>query len=122
MNCNLAAFEHYDGYAVMPQMKVGDLLYMVREDENKYDHNAIALFYVPKKDMPQGVDIFPIPVQGKEVKAVHVGYIPAVSNSELAMMFDFGHSDIFECRIAAINPEEHPNQQIRIRINLLRKK
>lgn len=121
MNCNLAAFEHYDGYAVMPQMKVGDLLYMVREEDNKYDHKAIALFYVPAQ-MPQGVDAFPIPVQGQEVEAVHVGYIPAVSNSELAMMFDFGHSDIFECRISAINPEEHPNQQIRIRVNLLRKK
>lgn len=109
MNCNLAAFEHYDGYAVMPKMKVGDLLYMVREDENKYDHKAIALFYVPKKEMPQGVDAFSIQVQGKEVKAVHIGYIPAVSNSELAMMFDFGHSDIFECRISTLNPEGLPN-------------
>lgn len=121
LNCNLAAFEHHDGYAVRSQMKVGEPLYMLREDENRYDHNAIALFYVPK-EMPEGVDSQDITVAGKKLKAVHVGYIPANCNSELAMLLDFGYGGIFECRISGILPDEHPNQQIRIRVNLLRKK
>ncbi len=120
LNCNLAAFEHYDGYAVRAQMKAGDRLYMVREDENRYDNNAIALFYVPK-EMPEGVDTQVVKVGGKNLEAVHVGYIPANCNSELAMLLDFGHGGIFECRISGILPDEHPNQQIRIRVNLLRK-
>lgn len=121
LNCNLAAFEHHDGYAVRPQMKVGEPLYMVREDENRYDHNAIALFYVPK-EMPEGVDSQVITVGDKKLEAVHVGYLPANCNSELATLLDFGHGGIFECRISGILPDEHPNQQIRIRVNLLRKK
>lgn len=44
LNCHLAGFGHTEGYLVLDQMKPGDKLMMVREDENKYDHNAIALF------------------------------------------------------------------------------
>ncbi|MCQ2335244.1 MAG: HIRAN domain-containing protein [Paludibacteraceae bacterium] len=128
LNANLAGFEHYDGYSVLPQMKVGDELFMVREDENKHDRDAIALFYIPN-EMPNGVDVTDITIQTlnerKEyeemlMQAVHVGYIPASCNSDLAKFFDFGHGDIFECRISAIRPDEHPNQQIKIRVNLLR--
>lgn len=121
LGCNLAAFEHCDGGAVMAQMKVGDKLYMLREDENKFDHNAIALLYVPK-NMPEDVDTYAIDVQGSTLEAIHVGYIPAHCNSELATMLDFGYGDIFECRISSITPDAHPNQQIHIRVNLLRKK
>jgi hypothetical protein len=53
---------------------------------------------------------------------VHVGYIPASCNTQLAMFMDYGHQGIFECVITSINKEVHPNQQVQIRVNLLRKK
>lgn len=121
LNCNLAGFEHYDGYAILPQMKVGDELFMVREDENKYDSNAIALFYKPK-NMPECADVITISAKEQDIEVIHVGYIPAACNNQLAKLMDFGHGNIFECRISGIDNDAHPNQQVRIRINLLRQK
>ena len=53
LNCNLAGFGHTEGYLVLDEMRPGDKLYMVREDENKHDLDAIALFYVPKHELPK---------------------------------------------------------------------
>jgi len=99
LNCNLAGFGHTEGYLVLDQMKPGDRLTMMREDENKYDHEAIALFYGDQ----------------------HVGYIPKQLNSQLAMFLDFGHADIFECVITSVDKDEHPNEQVQIRVNLLKR-
>lgn len=99
LNCHLAGFGHTEGYLVLDQMKSGDKLMMVREDENKYDHNAIALFYGD----------------------LHVGYIPHLLNEQLAMFLDYGYGDIFECVITSVDKDEHPNHQVQIRINLLRR-
>lgn len=123
LNCNLAGFGHTDGYLVLNEMKPGDKLYMVREDENRHDEDAIALFYLPKQELPEGTELHEIPVwkQKKMVKALHVGYIPAAQNRQLAMMLDYGHAGIFDCVITYVDKEEHPNQQVQIRVNLLRK-
>lgn len=99
LNCNLAGFGHTEGYLVLDQMKPGDKLMMVHEDENKYDHDAVALFYGD----------------------LHVGYIPRPLNTQLAMFLDYGHGDIFECVITSVDKDAHPNQQLQIRINLLRR-
>ena len=147
LNCNLAGFGHTEGYLVFDQMRPGDKLLMVREDENKHDSDAIALFYVQKQKLPANIEthILQISSQGetqvidelttaepaangksksqrKTLEAVHVGYIPASSNTQLAMFMDYGHQNIFECVITSINKEAHPNQQVQIRVNLLRKK
>ena len=127
-NCNLAGFGHAEGYLVLDEMRPGDRLYMVREDENKHDSNAIALFYVPKKELPKDTELFTISLgkqkktdgQERTVAALHVGYIPSNSNKQLAMLMDYGHKDIFECLITSIDKDEHPNQQVQIRVNLLR--
>lgn len=99
LNCHLAGFGHTEGYTVLDQLKPGDKLTMLREDENKYDHEAIALFYGD----------------------LHIGYIPQQYNSLLAMFMDFGYTDIFECVITAVDKTQHPNEQVRIRVNLLRR-
>jgi len=99
LNCNLAGFSHTEGYMVLDDMKPGQLLTMIREDENKFDKEAIALFY----------------------HDLHVGYIPACENGELAMLMDYGWSELFECRITQVNKEAHPEHQVQIRVNLLRK-
>ena len=129
LNCNLAGFGHTEGYLVLDEMRPGDKLYMLREDENKHDFDAIALFYIPKKELPKDTELFTLSLGKskkaggleKTVAALHVGYIPSNSNKQLAMLMDYGHKDIFECVITSTDKEEHPNQQVQIRVNLLRK-
>ena len=128
LNCNLAGFGHTEGYLVLDEMRPGDKLYMIREEDNKHDSDAIALFYVPKRQLPKDTQVFTITIgksktneQGITTEALHVGYIPCDSNQRLALMMDFGYHDIFECVITSIDKEKHPNQQIQIRVNLLKK-
>lgn len=129
LNCNLAGFGHTEGYLVLDEMCPGDKLYMVREDENKHDLDAIALFYIPKKELPKDAELLTLSLgkpkkagaQERTVAALHVGYIPSASNKQLALLMDYGHKDIFECVITSVDKDEHPNQQVQIRVNLLRK-
>lgn len=96
LNCNLAGFGHTEGYMVLDELKPGTRLTMVREDENKHDHEAIALFY----------------------GETHVCYIPRQANSMLATFMDYGYADIFECAVTSVDKDEHPNEQVQIRVNL----
>lgn len=153
LNCNLAGFGHTEGYLVLDEMRPGDKLLMLREDENKHDSDAIALFYVPKQKLSENVQTHLIGFNGRKyfvfedeilsdveadlavinkkkkahykgefVEALHVGYIPASSNNQLASMLDMGYVEIYECVITRINKEVHPNQQVQIRVNVLQNK
>ena len=149
LNCNLAGFGHTEGYLVLDEMRPGDKLLMVREDENRHDSDAIALFFVPKHQLPKNTQTHLIAFDGKKyavcetdvetdlaasgkngkvkntdevVGALHVGYIPANSNSQLASMLDMGYAAIYECVITHIDKEAHPNQQVWIRVNVLENK
>ncbi|MCM1035510.1 MAG: HIRAN domain-containing protein [Paludibacter sp.] len=95
----MTGFGYTEGYLVLDRMQPGDKLTMIREDENKYDHEAIALFY----------------------GELHVGYIPKRFNSQPAMLMDFGYAEILECVITSVDKEAHPNEQVQIRVNLLRR-
>ncbi len=149
LNCNLAGFGHTEGYLVLDEMRPGDKLLMVREDENKHDNDAIALFYVSKHKLPEDVQTHLIRFDGKRYvalevdvesditalskkgkvqrnkeirEALHVGYIPASNNNQLASMFDMGYAAIYECVVTNIDKEMHPNQQVQIRVNVLENK
>ena len=153
LNCNLAGFGHTEGYAILDRMHAGDRLLMVREEDNRHDNDAIALFYVPKQKLSENVQTHLIGFDGRKylvfedeklvdveadlaasrikrksqhkrdvVEALHVGYIPASSNSQLASMLDMGYAAIYECVITRIDKEAHPNQQVQIRVNVLQNK
>lgn len=72
-------FQYYLGEEMIDKMKVGDMLELVRERENKYDKDAIALHF-----------------QGKKI-----GFIPAESNETLAKLIDAQLLEL-HCEIAAI--------------------
>ena len=118
ISCNLAGFGHADGHLVLKEIRPGDKLLMCREEDNKHDHEAIALFYVPKGEWPQGACKHNVE---KFKHAIHVGYIPAAHNSQLAMFMDYGHEDIFDCTIININRDAHPENKVQIRVSLLGK-
>jgi hypothetical protein len=90
----VAGFTHYDGCVVFNELKIGTPLQLVREDENAYDHDAVAIFY----------------------GNTHIGYVPSSKNEQLASMLDLGHSDLFEVYVQSIDSTAHPEEQVHIGI------
>lgn len=99
MDGHVAGFKYYDGIEVFNQLRIGEELHLVRENNNAYDPEAIALHW-------------------KESK---LGYIPRDMNKDLAKFIDMGHGDIFKVLINRISPDEIPNNQIGIIIKIREK-
>lgn len=73
LQCFVAGFQHYEGMNLLAQMNEGDLLELVREPENKFDPNAVALHW-----------------QGKKI-----GFIPAAINEMLRLLLDTDALSLF---------------------------
>ena len=65
-------------------------LELVREDYNRYDPNAVAIYY---KDMK-------------------LGFIPKNKNEMISQFIEMGHNDVFEVRVCQIDEEAHPEHQV----------
>lgn len=94
LSCNVAAFSHYEGCTVFNELHIGSQLCLIREDENAYDHDAVAIFY----------------------GNTHIGYVPGSKNEQLASMLDLGHGDLFEVYVQRLDPTAHPEQQVHVGI------
>lgn len=90
----IAGFQRYEGAAVFDQLKVGTALSLVPEFDNPYDPDALALY----------------------LGQTMIGYVPRDLNETIAQLLYFGHSEIFECRILQVNPENDPWKQVRVGI------
>lgn len=88
----IAGFQRYDGAFVFNQLQVGTVLSLVPVFDNPYDPDAIALHF----------------------NSTMLGYIPREKNSVISQLLYFGHSDVFECRITQVNPDEDPWKQVRV--------
>lgn len=97
--CNVAAFSYYKGEEVIGLLKAGKKIRLVREKENKYDKQAVAVFFGD----------------------THIGYIPRQQNEALSKLLDMGYADIFETSINRVDTNVHPEQQVQIVIYLKRK-
>ena len=95
-NFSLAGFTYYDGIEVFQELKVGTLLTMQAEPENKYDPNAVAIYYGDKK----------------------LGFIPKEENKQIFQFLTLGHTDLFETRINRISPESHPEKQVGVLVRI----
>ncbi|WP_276978885.1 HIRAN domain-containing protein [Flavobacterium filum] len=62
----VAGFQYYDGIKSLEYMKTGDVLNLIREPENTYDDNAIALYWQNHK----------------------IGFVPRDINAVLAALLD----------------------------------
>ncbi|MGX7163949.1 HIRAN domain-containing protein [Enterococcus massiliensis] len=89
---HLAAFAYYDGLMVIDELSLGQVVELKPEPDNPHDPNAVAIYY-------------------KEHK---IGYVPEAKNDFLSTMLYFGHGDIFEARIQAMNLQQHPERQFRV--------
>lgn len=99
LSCNVAAFTYHEGCEVFDKLKIGKKVTLVREDENPYDHNAVAIFF----------------------SEAHIGYIPRRKNETIAKFLDLGYADIFDARIQSVEPTAHPEEQVSIVIYVKRK-
>lgn len=72
LQCFVRGFKFYEGKNLLPQMKVGDMLELVREPKNEYDEFALALYYNKQK----------------------IGFVPSESNEILSKLIDIGTIDI----------------------------
>ena len=102
MDCHLAGRMYHDADEVWEDLKVGTILRLERDKDNRHDLNAVMVVY--EKD-------------GEEYK---IGYIPRGENETLANFLEMGWSNIFECRICKINEEAHPEKQVHLTIKIKR--
>lgn len=99
---HLAGAMYHDLDEVFDELKVGTTVKLVRDKENAYDHNAVAVVYT----------------KGKEDYLL--GFIPRSENEFLASMLDMGWGCIFRCSICQINPDSHYENQVHLKISILR--
>lgn len=109
MECHLAGREYHDADEVWEDLKVGTVLEMRREKDNDYDPQAIAVYLVKYIGKHERRDEYKL------------GYIPSTKNSTLALFYDMGWGDAFECRISQMKPDEHYEQQVRLTIRIKRR-
>ena len=93
---HIAGFSFWDGCIVFNELKIGTSLALDREDDNKFDPYAVAIYYGDSK----------------------LGYIPRSENHEISKFLEQGHTDLFEVRINRICPDAHPENQIGIIVYL----
>jgi hypothetical protein len=94
LNFHVAGFSHWYGYKVMHKLVPGAKLHFVPEPDNPYDPNAVALY------------------KGK----TKIGFVPRACNVELAQLLRFGHTDVFECCVTAVDTTAHPERQVRAKV------
>ena len=93
---DIAGFSYYEGCAAFNKLKIGTELNLLREEENKFDPYAVAIYYGDFK----------------------LGFIPRTENHEISKFLELGYADLFEARINRITPDEHPENQVGVIIYL----
>lgn len=106
MDCHLAGRKYHDADEVWDKLKVGTVLQVRRDMENRHDPNAVAVVYHNEED-------------GEDYR---IGYIPREDNETIASILEMGWTDMFECRISKINEEAHSENQIHMTIKIMRNK
>ena len=106
--CHLAGRQYHDADEVWEGLKVGTVLELVRDNDNRFDPNAVAVMYRSEADGDEGPYL--------------LGYIPRGENETIAQLLEMGWTDVFECRISQLKPEEHYENQVRLTLRIRRNK
>ena len=98
LTTHIAGFGYWDGAEVFEELRIGTVLRMVREEDNKFDPYAVALYYGDFK----------------------LGFLPRGENHEISKYLEMGYGGIYEVRINRLAPQEHPENQVGIIVRILR--
>ena len=93
---HIAGFTYYNGVDVFENFKIGTQLALKAEPENRFDPNAVAIYYKEEK----------------------IGFVPKTENEMLSKFLNLGYSDLFEANISQISPNSHPEKQIWVLVRL----
>jgi len=91
-NFHIAGFGYWEGCEAFEHLKIGTKLELVREEDNRFDPYAVAIYYGEYK----------------------LGFIPRGSNHDISKYLDMGLEDIYDARITRITPDVHPEQQVEV--------
>lgn len=91
----LAGFSHYMGETVWPLLSAGDPLALVREPDNAFDAQAVAVYW----------------------NNLQLGYVPRAQNTAVAQMLDRGTA--LESCVVAKDESASPDQRLRFCIRLV---
>lgn len=95
-NFHIAGFSYWDGCEVFEQLHIGTKLDLVREEDNKFDPYAVAIYYGEYK----------------------LGFIPRGENHDISKYLDMGLEDIYDVRITRITPDTHPENQVEVIVRI----
>lgn len=109
MDCNLTGRKYHDADEVWDELKVGTILRLELDKENRVDPNAVQVIYERLNKA------------GKKTDEFLIGYIPRDCNETIANFLEMGWDNIFECRISKLNPESHPENQVHLTIRIKQK-
>lgn len=90
----IAGFQYYDGEEVFAELWVKTPLLLEREQDNKYDANAVAIYY----------------------KQYKLGFVPKAENTAVAQMLDRG--EYLSAEIVKLEKSKKPWNRIRFQITL----
>ncbi len=93
---DIAGFSYWDGCIVFNELKVGTVLTLVREEDNKFDPYAVAIYYKDSK----------------------LGFVPRGSNHEISKFLELGYAGLFEVRINRLTPDVNPEHQVGVIVYL----
>ena len=108
LDCHLAGRKYHDADEVWDELKVGTILKLRRDKENRIDPYAVEVVY-ERKDKKENVE-----------DEFCIGYIPRDENETIASFLEMGWDNVFECRISKINPDAHPENQVHLTIKIKR--
>ena len=100
MNFDIAGFTYWDGALVLCDLKPGKKVRLEREEDNKHDPYAVAIWFGENK----------------------LGFIPRDENHQISKFLEMGYADIFDARIQRVSLDEHPEHQVSVIIYLNRNK
>ena len=93
---HIAGFTYYNGVDVFENLKIGTQLSLMAEPENRFDPNAVAIYYQEEK----------------------LGFVPREENAFLRKFLNLGYTDMFEAKINQVSPEAYPEKQIRVVVRI----
>lgn len=94
---HLAGFTYWDGAEVFGELRIGTLLTLRRETDNRFDAYAVAIWYGDHK----------------------LGFVPRGENHEISKWLEMGYTQAFECRINRLTPDADPEEQVGVVVHLL---
>lgn len=94
---NIAGLTYWDAVDVFQELKIGTQLQFHAEPDNRYDADAVAIYFKDKK----------------------IGYIPRKMNRSISTLLQCGYNDIFDVRINRFAPDAHPEEQIGVVVRVV---